>query len=222
MMKQPHEEGDPGQTDPARQGGDAKVWATSALLLWIAQSGSAPRVSLGDVLTHLGDRSFGLLLVLLGLGGWVPVWPIGVATIFGVAIALVALQMVFGRPRPWLPAVLTRRSIRRERLLAVAQRVAPLLRRCELLAKPRLPALTNKGSERLLGLYILVLALFVCVPLPMTNAGPALAVAVIAAGMIEKDGLFVAAGVVFGVLAVVFMVVFWGGAYLGALSLFGS
>ena len=222
MMEQPDRESDPGPARDARHQGKAPVWATSALLLWIARSGTGSHISLGDVLAQLGDRSFGLLLVVLGLGGWVPIWPLGVATVFGVAIALVALQMVFGRPRPWLPTALTRRSIRRERLLAFVERVAPLLRRCESLAKPRLPALTNKGSERVLGFYILFLALMVCVPLPMTNAGPALAVVIIAVGLIEKDGLFVAAGILFGILAVAFMVAFWSGAYLGAQALFGS
>ena len=61
----------------------------------------------------------------------------------------------------------------------------------------------------------MVLALVICVPLPMTNAFPALAVAILAIALIQQDGLLTLVGILAGVAALGIMVAFWGGAYLG-------
>ena len=225
-MEQPKENssrtGTLGSTSEATQESPKPVRATSAVLLSIAENAAGPKVSLGEVVEHLGERSFGMLLLVLGLGGWVPLWPPGVATIFGIGIGLIAIQMIIGRSQPWLPRMLTSRRISRERFLAVVRRIVPLLRRCESFTRPRFPALTRSTAERFLGVYILFLGGVVCIPLPMTNALPALSVAVIAIGLIERDGVAVLIGAVLGVLSVVFLFVFWSGAFIGLWSVFGG
>jgi hypothetical protein len=224
-MEQPTENSSPvgegGEVSEVAQDPPRRVRATSAVLVAIAENVAEPKVSLGDVVDQLGERSFGMLLLVLGLCGWVPLWPPGVATIFGIGIGLVAVQMALGRSQPWLPKILTSRRLSRERFVAVTRRIVPVLRRCESFARPRLPALTRSTAERLIGLYVVLLGGVVCVPLPMTNAFPALSVAVIAIGLIERDGIAVLAGGLFGVLSVVFLFAFWSGAYVGLASIFG-
>lgn len=188
---------------------------TSVLLQDMATATDAPTVTLGDFATHMRERSFGLLLLITAVLGWIPVLPPGVASIFGVAILLLAGQMVLGRVRPWLPAWLAKRGVKREAFATLVKRLTPWLQRVERISRPRLHAMTGRVAERFLAGYICVLALLICIPLPMTNAFPALAVAILAIALIQQDGFLIVFGVVAGIAAVVIMTAFWGGAYLG-------
>jgi Uncharacterized ABC-type transport system, permease components len=68
--------------------------------------------------------------------------------------------------------------------------------------RPRLPGLTRPPAERLLGLAVMVLAAVLALPIVFGNQPPAFAIALIALGLIEKDGAFVAAGLAAGVVAI--------------------
>jgi len=159
------------------------------------------RITLGDLVRILGDRAFGALILLLAIPNVLPV-P-GLSTVTGLPIALVAVQMMLGRHEPWLPRRLAAAGIERGAFLRVVARAHPHVARIERrLLTPRLPALTTPTAERLLGLAILVLALVLALPIVFGNQPPAFAMALIALGLIEKDGAFVIAGLVAGVLAI--------------------
>ena len=187
----------------------------SELLLRISREAEGPNLSVGEIIAQIEDRSFGVLALLLALPGCFPFFPPGFTSVLGVGIALVAVQMVVGRHRVWLPGVLERRNIQKERFVRVVERAVPFLRRCEALTRPRYLTVTSGIREQFVGAFILVLAVVISVPLPLTNLGPAVAIAVIAVGLIEEDGLIVIAGCTMGALAIILMIIFWGGAYLG-------
>ena len=187
----------------------------SELLLRISQEAEGPSLTVGEIFAQIEDRSFGVLILLLALPSCFPFFPPGFTSVLGAGIALVAVQMVVGRHRAWLPGVLERRSISKERLVRVVERAAPHLRRCEALSRPRYFTVTSDIGEQIVGAFILALAVVISVPLPLTNLGPAVAIAVIAVGLIEEDGLIVMAGCALGALAIVLMTMFWGGTYLG-------
>ena len=54
------------------------------------------RVTLGWLMDRLGDRSFGLVLLLFALLGLLP----GASALAGVLLALPASQMILARPGP--------------------------------------------------------------------------------------------------------------------------
>jgi hypothetical protein len=47
-----------------------------------------------------------------------------------------------------------------------------------------------------------ILAVIVSLPIPLGNQPPAIAIAIVSLGMIERDGAFVAGGAAFGLLAI--------------------
>lgn len=172
-------------------------------------------ITIGEIVDRFGDRSFGVLILVLALPAWIPVLPPGVPSIFGIVIAGISCQMLVGREAPWLPDFVARRSIPAERFARLVTRTVPWLRRAELALRQRLdPAFAGGLGIRIVAFFCLLLALAVCIPLPMTNAGPALSLAVIALGLIERDGLVVLAGIVLGLLSFAAMIVFWTGAVL--------
>ena len=226
-MEQPTENPSPtgnrGSTSEATRGSTRPVRATSAVLLSIADNAAGPKVSLGEVVDQLGERSFGMLLLVLGLCGWVP----GLAARRGDHIrdwyrpdrypdghwplAALASQNPDKPPR-------VSRAIRGGDTSDCAD-PAPLRVLCAA-APPGADPLST--AERMLGVYVVILGGVVCIPLPMTNAFPALSVAVIAIGLIERDGVAVLIGALSGVLSVVTLFAFWSGAYIGLTSIFGA
>ena len=77
------------------------------------------------------------------------------------------------------------------------------MKRAERIAAPRLAFVTNGISSRLIGLCGLVMALSVTVPIPLTNTIPSFAIAVMAIGVLMRDGLAVIFGALIGLSWVV-------------------
>jgi hypothetical protein len=178
---------------------------TSVILVEFAATFPQERIQLRDLGRLLGNRSFGFLLLIFALPSTLPI-P-GMSTLTGIPMALLALQMMWGLPGPHLPHWLADRSLPRDQFRHLVEKSAPALRRLERVMRPRWPWLTGPAGERLLGAFCLVLAVVLALPIPLGNLLPALSVALIALGMIEKDGLLVAAG---GTLGVVGLAVVWG------------
>lgn len=179
----------------------------------IEVAATAPeRVTVEDLVAAMGRRSFGIVLVGLALPAWIPVLPPGIPSLFGAAIAAVAIQMLAGRDAPWLPGFIRRRNLSAARLRRLVRRAVPWLRRVEGVSRPRLAWLFSTAGRTGGALWLLILALVICVPFPMTNSGPALSIAVIGLGLVQRDGLLLAAGAILGLLSIGVAVVFWGGA----------
>lgn len=158
------------------------------------------RIALGDLMSLLGDRAFGALLLMLSIPNVLPV-P-GLSTATGVPMMLIGAQMAAGRPQPWLPRRLAAVTMDREKFLVVMQRARPWISRVERHLTERMQGLTNPAAERLLGLVVVALAGVLALPIVFGNQPPAFAIALIALGLIERDGAFVLAGLLAGVAAV--------------------
>lgn len=160
-----------------------------------------PRLSLEELTRRLDDRSFGIVFLVMALINCMPLPP-GVSTVTGVMMMLTAVQLLVGRHRLWLPGFIARRTIPRAGFRATVQRALPLLRRFEQMCRPRYSWLTRGRSERLIGLVVLILAFVITLPIPVIgNIPPGIAVAIIAVGLLERDGLAVLAGLAAGIAA---------------------
>ena len=70
---------------------------------------------------------------------------------------------------------------------------------------PRWCSVVTGAGERFLGLYIAVIAGFLMMPIPFGNGLPALGIALMAVGLIEKDGKAAVAGMVLGFLGTLYI-----------------
>jgi len=162
------------------------------------------RITLGAIMDLLGDRAFGALLLILSIPNILPV-P-GLSTATGVPMILIGAQMAAGRSGPWLPRRMTAATLDRDAFLSVMRRARPWAERVERHLRERLPALAGPMAERLLGLAVVVLATILALPIVFGNQPPAFAIALIALGLIERDGAFVLAGLIAGLLAIAILV----------------
>jgi hypothetical protein len=166
----------------------------SAMLHRIAGDSSRERVRVADLLTALEDRALAALLFVFAVPNVLPVPP-GTSAILGAPLVFLAAQLAFGR-RPWLPALIAQRAMSRADFGTLVRRVAPWLARAEKLLKPRVSALVAPPMEYLVGLVCLAMAVVLVLPVPLGNMLPALSISLLALGILERDGLWILAGLV--------------------------
>jgi hypothetical protein len=222
----PHAVPDPTEDpdDPREQGADDRVnrrprrrgilrrrqvprKRLSQVLTEIAADPSRPRLTVADLMDQLSGRAIGALLLLFAAPNVLPAPP-GTSSILGMPLVYLSAQMMLGR-RPWLPGFIANRSVWRADFLAMIERAGPMLERAERLLKPRLPGLTSPTSERLIGGLCFALSLILLLPIPLGNMLPALAICILALGVLEKDGLWILLGLAIslGAIALVWGVV---------------
>ncbi len=164
-----------------------------------AIAGSAPDegLSLGDFLDALGERAFGIVLFAMAL-------PVSIPFLYGVpqimALPMMALcgQMALGRSEPWLPTKFKTRMIDKANLDRMARGGRKWFGWLEIISHPRLTFLTGKTMERVVALFLTAFAASILVPLPLTNSTPAIAVAIVAFGLMARDGILVILGALLG------------------------
>lgn len=171
----------------------------SVVLFRLANDSSRERISIGDLLAALGDRAIGALMFFFAAPNILPVPP-GVSTLLGAPLLFLSAQLMLGM-RPWLPSVVTRRSLSREDLATLVRRIVPWLARAEKLLKPRLPVLVRPPVEHFVGLVCLVLAAVLMLPIPLGNTLPALSISLLALGVLERDGAWIAGGLLASVVS---------------------
>jgi hypothetical protein len=161
---------------------------TTELLAEVLASSRGEAIAFGDVLDPLGERSFGFVILLLALPNFIPV-PVGVGGPMGVLVAAVGLQMACGLARPWLPARLRGRSVRRSTIERFVARLTPVLRWIERLSSPRLETLTRQPVHRITGLLLVLIGVALALPIPFTNYLFGILLVVYAVALIEGDGV---------------------------------
>lgn len=180
----------------------------SAILTEIAADPSRERISIGDLLAVMHDRAFGAMMFVFAVPNVLPTPP-GTSSILGAPLLFLSLQLMLGL-KPWLPAVIARRSMPRRDFAALIGRIAPWLARGERLLKPRLSRLARPPFETAIGFVCLVLAIVLFLPIPLGNMAPAFAICLLSLGILERDGLWVLAGLV---TAAASLLVAWGVVY---------
>ncbi|AUN29323.1 exopolysaccharide biosynthesis protein [Niveispirillum cyanobacteriorum] len=183
----------PDKTEPKR---------TTDVLLETIEKVEGERVSIGQLIDGLGERAYGILMLLFALPTILPAPP-GMSAVTGMPIVVFSIQLLIGHPHPWLPAFLRRRSILRTDLMAVLTKAEPWLRRVERVTRPRLTRLVDGRMERLAGLVVFFLSIVLILPIFMGNMFPSIAIALIALALMERDGIALIAGYVSAVASTI-------------------
>ncbi len=157
-------------------------------------------VSIGDLVEHLHERGFGFLLLILSLPMALPLpVPPGINIIMASPLILLTAQQAVGYHQIWLPKWIMNKNIKREKMSLIIQKSIPWFEKLDIIIKPRMEFLTRGISSNIIGILGLIMALTICVPLPLTNTIPSFGIALMAIGLINRDGFAVVAGAVIGI-----------------------
>lgn len=154
-------------------------------------------LSLHDILDRLEERAFGAMLFILALPCAIP-FLYGVPQVVSLPMMALTLQMLAGREEPWLPEKFGKRMINKSGLQRTSRFGRKWFGWLEVISHPRLTFLTGKRMERVVALFLTAFAASILVPLPLTNSTPAVAVAIIAFGLMARDGILVILGAILG------------------------
>jgi hypothetical protein len=175
---------------------------TSQLLARLSED-TEDAVSVGSILNRLGDRSFAVLVVVLGLPNCIPMPP-PIPLICALLLIGVALQICLGYRAPWVPAILRNRSLAQKDVKAATAKAIPLLLRLEQFSQPRLQWLGHERAMIAIGLLIMALAFGLLTAAPFIGQIPwGLAVCLVGLGLIERDGMLLLAAIALGALGAV-------------------
>ncbi|MGE0740203.1 MAG: exopolysaccharide biosynthesis protein [Hyphomonadaceae bacterium] len=156
-------------------------------------------VKLGVLLSAVGRRSYGPLLLIVGLFAISPATIVpGMTSVTALIILLIALQMAVGLKRPWLPKRVLDIRVPRRALFQFLDRARPKLERIDGWLEPRLEILSRPPFVNLVALCVAAAAL-VTFPLsliPFAPLAPGIAVVLFGLGMTARDGLWLSFGVV--------------------------
>lgn len=188
--------------------GDQAPRPLSGILSDFSQGIGAEKVSLATVLETFHERGFGMILFILALPMALPIpVPPGVNVILALPLILLTTQQMVRRRTIWLPRRLTKKELSADKLRGIFEAAVPWVKRIEVLLRPRLGFLTRGVFSSLIGLAGLAMALAICVPIPLTNTVPSLGIALMAIGVLMRDGLAVLAGMVLGLSWITLLVI---------------
>ncbi len=172
-------------------------------------------VSVSDIIEALHERGFGFLLLIFALPMALPLpVPPGINILLASPLILLTAQQALGRHAVWMPEKVQKRSIERTKLEKLINGVIPWMQRLEIILKPRLGGITHGAFSNVIGVLGLIMALTICIPVPLTNTVPSLGIALMAMGVIMRDGLAVMAGAFIGTLWVLMLT--YAAIFLGA------
>ncbi len=171
-----------------------------------SQSLSRDHITVGDIAHHFQDRSIAFFLFLFALPAAIPLPGLGINLIIAAPLLLFTVQQMTLKQHIWLPRWMMDKRITTARVRSLTTTAMPWIMRAEHISKPRLHILTGAGAGPVIGLLGFIMALCVTIPLPLTNTVPSMGIAIMALGVIMKDGLAVLGGAVLGTLWIILVV----------------
>ncbi|EPN4262673.1 exopolysaccharide biosynthesis protein [Vibrio vulnificus] len=171
---------------------------TSDVIVELINQAQSPGITLRNLTDRLGDRTFGMLLMLIALFNVLPL----VSIIGGILIATLGLQMILGRRKAWLPSVILDRELPNEKVQAILRTFEPKVRKLEQYIYPRIQYMEAPVVDQVNGCIILLLGLLISLPFPFTNIAPAFVVMIMGLGLMERDGLLQIGSFLLGMLSI--------------------
>ncbi|ASC72796.1 hypothetical protein XM38_037550 [Halomicronema hongdechloris C2206] len=156
----------------------------------------APKVTLADILTLAGERTFGFLFVLLSLPSALPIPAPGYSIPFGIVMLLLAIQLIVGAVHPWFPASWQTKGFDLKQIQSVVKTGTPWLRRIEAISRPLSYICTSLPGRIVIGGAIALMAMSMMIPIPGTNTLPAIGIFVTGFGLLDDDGAISLGGLV--------------------------
>ncbi|MBL8546615.1 MAG: exopolysaccharide biosynthesis protein [Hyphomonadaceae bacterium] len=154
-------------------------------------------LTLDEILDSVGRRSYGPLLLVIGLFAISPATIVPGMTWLAAALTLlVAGQMALGLPRIWLPRKALQARLPREAVRSGIDKGRGAAKFIDKLLKPRLTFLSKPPFVNLVALMVIAAAL-ITFPLgliPFAPLAPGLAVVFFGLGMVARDGVWLALG----------------------------
>ena len=162
-------------------------------------------VRLADVLDEFGKRSFGPFMFIPAILEVSPIGGIpGVPTVLAAFIAMIALQLLFGRDHVWIPQFAEKRALKSDKLMKSAKKLEGFAEKLDHWFKGRLKQFTGPTWQKISAIAIILLC--ITVPplefIPFASSAPMLTIAAFALALTVRDGLLTLISCILSVVAI--------------------
>ena len=166
-------------------------------------------ISILSILKEIKHRGFGIILLFFGLIGTLAVAPL--STLASIPLLIFSWQVFRSYNTPILPKAIYRKKFTKRKIKNALEKAIPYFEKVENYVRPRKIFFFEPRNEKIIALCMIIFALSISVPLPMTNLFPSLGIIAISIGFLEKDGNMIILGLILG----------FGGALFSATLLIG-
>jgi len=176
-----------------------KRMPSSRVLEEVIHQAPAEYVTVGWLTSTLQQRSFGIVMLFVGLLATLPVG----STIPGLILAVMAVQLLVGRAEPIFPLFIMARRLPTNQLLRLGGRAIHVLKYVEKAVHPRWP-MTFEVAKRAVGVMVLLLTVVLLLtPVPLSNVAPAMVISLISLAYVEEeDGLVLSAALLAAIILI--------------------
>jgi hypothetical protein len=178
---------------------NARTRALSDVLDQLEKAAHGKSIPIGEVVEHLGRKSFASLMLIFSLISTSPASAIpGITATVAVIVFLLAVQMIVGRDCVWLPDFVARRHMSTAKLCKGIGWLRKPVQWVERFLRPRLTFLLHRPW--IFVPLVLILALTLVMPVleavPTSGSIASAVIALFAAGLLTHDGALVAGSLI--------------------------
>lgn len=167
----------------------------------LRRHGRTRAMTLREATQVFAERSTPLLLLFLGLLGFVPSPGLPLGFITGILVICAAFGLVLRPQHPPIPGLLARRELPASLLRRFMLFAIPFVRKLERHFRPRMTWLVSGFGIGLSAFGLVVQGVGLALPIPFGNAPFALGIVLIALGLLTRDGLGALAGHLVGIVS---------------------
>ena len=161
--------------------------------------------TIGGLLDSFAEKSFAMLFVVLMALPATPL-PTGFIThIFEVITIILALELIFGFRRVWLPKYFLKKPLPESVIKTGIPYTIKFIKKLEKYSRPRLnSAVNNNAMISFMGLFVLIFTFFAFTAIPFSGLDtlPALGVVFIGLAILLEDFVLFVVGIVLGSIGI--------------------
>lgn len=161
-------------------------------------------LKVSELFNHLGSKGFGILLVFLSLPSALPVPAPGYSTPFGIAIGLIAFQILMGKNALKTPKFIEKIEFKPAVMQKILGFAIGFLKKIEPFIKPRLTLFQSQQFRPIIAINLIILATLMILPIPLTNTFPAMIICLLGVSICESDGLLTFVSLILSLFALAF------------------
>ena len=167
----------------------------SEILKKVGQKQIGGKTKISELMEDFHENGILLAMIFFSLPVAIPLpYPPGFTTVMGIPLMILSIQMLLGNKKVSLPQKINDYELKNSTLRAISDKVVPRLISVEKYVKPRFSFAKSVYCEQFIGFISLLAAFSIALPIPLTNSIPALGIAVMALGLLNRDGLVIIVG----------------------------